>query len=163
MKCRKQALIEIISSLEMGNLLLCKAMLRFCHASLLPLKFGNLMKQRSNKCICLSGLFSIKVFITGCVKRIKEVFQLQKTLSSKIKHNGPGKNDRVSTEFNGNLALSGPTALISIQHFLLNPLFASSNAVGLEWPPGSGYLRKNQANVFNKEKITLLLDIREVS
>lgn len=73
-------------------------------------------------------------------KGLKKYFN---TLSTKIKHNGAGKNDRVSIEYNSNIALSDPTALISIQHFLLNPLFASSNFVGLEWPPGSGYLHKN--------------------
>lgn len=57
----------------MSNRWLCKAMLTFCHPALLPVKFGNLMKQRSNKCANLDGLFGIKVCITVWEKRIKVV------------------------------------------------------------------------------------------
>lgn len=145
----------------MSNCWLCKAMLTFFHPALLSVKFGNLMNQRSIIINMQTSVdYSASRFALLCVKKgLNKYFQLQKTLSTGLKSNGTGKKDTVSIEFNGNLTLSGPTALISIQHFLLNPLFASSNAVGLEWPPGCSYLHKNQANVFNKEKITRLLDI----
>lgn len=64
-----------------------------------------------------------------------------------------GRKDSVAIEITGNLAITRPMVLISIQHFLFNPLFAIGDDIGLEWPPGFDYLHRNEANdLFNGGK-----------